>query len=66
MPFKTVFMCPKIIEKLYFSSRLEYLSFGIEITFISVLVWEMQSFFCDAFVLSNFWTVLDAFSFTIS
>jgi hypothetical protein len=40
-PFKTVFTCPKIIEKLYFSSVLEYLSFGIEITFIAVLVWEM-------------------------
>jgi hypothetical protein len=36
--FKAIFVFLQTIEKLYFSSRLQYLSFGINITFISLVV----------------------------
>ena len=38
MMFNIIFMSPKIMEKLYLSNRLQYLSFGIEITFIALVV----------------------------
>jgi hypothetical protein len=38
MMFNIVFMCPKIMKKLYLSNRFQYLSFGIEINFIALVV----------------------------
>ena len=64
--FRASFICLKIIQKLYASIRLDYLSFGVEITFIDFMVGEIWSLFDDALALSEFWTVLNAFSFIIS
>jgi hypothetical protein len=55
-------MYPKIIKKLYLSSMLVYLSFSTEIMFTVLRVGEIWSLFDDTLVLSEFWTVLDAFS----
>ena len=64
--FRAVLMYLKIIEKLHSSSILLYLSFGIEITIIALMVWEIWSLFVDAVVLSKLCTVIYEFSFTIS
>jgi hypothetical protein len=64
--FKAAFVCYKIMKKLYCVTRLYYLSFGVKIIFIALLVQEILSLFYDIIVLSEFWTVLDAFSFIIS
>jgi hypothetical protein len=64
--FRDLFVYPKIIEKLYLSAILVYLSFAVEITFMALRVGEIWLVFDDTLVLSEFWTVLDAFSFIIS
>jgi hypothetical protein len=39
--FRAIFMYPKIIEKLYLSIILQYLSFSEEIMFMSLMVYEI-------------------------
>jgi hypothetical protein len=52
--FKTAFLCYKIMENLYYVTRLQYLSFDVKITFIALMVQEILSLFDDVIVLSEF------------
>lgn len=58
--FRALLMYIKNHRNLYSSSKLQYLPFSIDITFISLWFgnWEISSLFDDAFMLLELWIIL--------